>query len=190
MTKSLIEYQQDYKIAEKNQLLLISALPSTLIKQEDQFFVKIKKSKVGYLKKLEMLYSFMAELSKITSRFTPCKKNCSACCNYNVTVSEIEIQYIENKTTKKRNNHIGISKNFHGLPCPFLKNNTCMIYEARPYVCRRHHALTPNAYWCDPMLSNEQELPLVKFEGLDKAFDAIRKESNAESIYDIRQFFG
>lgn len=36
-------------------------------------------------------------------------------------------------------------KNFYKhdiLPCPFLENNLCEIYPARPFVCRKHYALS------------------------------------------------
>jgi Fe-S-cluster containining protein len=29
------------------------------------------------------------------------------------------------------------------LPCPFLENERCTIYPARPFACREHFALTP-----------------------------------------------
>jgi Fe-S-cluster containining protein len=34
------------------------------------------------------------------------------------------------------------------LPCPFLKDNACSIYEIRPYVCAGHVSITPPA-WCE-----------------------------------------
>jgi Fe-S-cluster containining protein len=33
------------------------------------------------------------------------------------------------------------------IPCPFLANNACSIYEIRPYVCARIVAVTPSE-WC------------------------------------------
>jgi Fe-S-cluster containining protein len=35
------------------------------------------------------------------------------------------------------------------IPCPFLKNNSCIIYDARPFVCSSQVAVTP-AEWCNP----------------------------------------
>ncbi len=34
-----------------------------------------------------------------------------------------------------------------GIPCPFLDNDACSIYEVRPYVCARLAAVTPSE-WC------------------------------------------
>lgn len=32
-------------------------------------------------------------------------------------------------------------------PCPFLKNEVCSIYEARPFNCAQHLSISPNE-WC------------------------------------------
>ena len=185
-----MEYQNAHSLAEQNQRCLGEALPKKMIAQEDQFLEKIQRIKVGPLKKLEMLYSFMDELSKFISRFTPCKKGCSACCYYKVSVSEVEIEYVEKRTQFRRSFNIAPARNFHGEPCPFLVNSSCSIYKARPFVCRKHHALTPDEYWCKPERSNNVLFPLVGFTNVDGAFEVIRRESKSGGPYDIRQFFG
>lgn len=35
------------------------------------------------------------------------------------------------------------------IPCPFLADNTCSIYEVRPTSCSGHHAVSPPD-WCAP----------------------------------------
>ena len=40
------------------------------------------------------------------------------------------------------------------IPCPFLDNQLCSIYEVRPYMCVSLVAVTPSE-WCNP--SNENE---------------------------------
>jgi len=35
------------------------------------------------------------------------------------------------------------------IPCPFLVNNTCLIYDVRPLPCSGQHSVSPPA-WCDP----------------------------------------
>lgn len=39
------------------------------------------------------------------------------------------------------------------IPCPFLEDSKCLIYEVRPYVCANLVATTP-AEWCDPANPN------------------------------------
>ncbi len=43
------------------------------------------------------------------------------------------------------------------VPCPFLHNGACSIYEVRPYACAVHYVTTP-ADWCSPFHPGE---PLV-----------------------------
>lgn len=185
-----MNYNEAYRAAEKNQNGILKALPIRLIKQENDFLEKIIGLKVAPLKKLEILYSFMSELSSFTSRFTPCQKGCSACCHYKVSVSLIEVEYIEKRTKYRRNKMVGPVGSFHGKPCPFLENGSCSIYEVRPFMCRRHHVLTPDASWCEPNISNNKSFPQLGFTNVDGAFGIIRLESNTKDLYDIRQLFG
>lgn len=39
------------------------------------------------------------------------------------------------------------------IPCPFLDNDTCSIYEVRPYACASVVAVTPGE-WCSPANDN------------------------------------
>jgi uncharacterized protein len=185
-----MEYQDSHRTAEQNRSRMLEALPKQLSKQEDQFLIKIKKVKAGPLVKLGILYSFMDEVLKFTSQFMSCKNGCSACCHYKINLSPIEVEYIEKNTLIHRSINIAPGRNFHGEPCPFLKNNSCSIYEVRPFVCRKHHAFTSDAYWCEPTRSNNVQFPLIKFTNIDEAFEVIKSEGKAEILFDIRQFFG
>ena len=40
------------------------------------------------------------------------------------------------------------------IPCPFLDNRLCSIYEVRPYMCAAHIAVSPPE-WCNPQNPNE-----------------------------------
>lgn len=180
---------EDLNYAITNRTRLINAIPKRLLEREDRLLERIRKANAAPMKKLEMLYSFMEELSKVTSRFMPCKRGCSGCCHYNVSVSLVEIEYIERKTKHRRESSMGVKQDFHGQPCVFLENGACSIYEARPFVCRRHHALTPTSHWCQPARSGDQEFPLIAFSGVDASFDHIRLGSGSAHPVDIRQAF-
>jgi uncharacterized protein len=185
-----VSIEEDRGHALRAQQRIVNAMPRRLAEREDQFAEQIKRAKVGPLKKLGLLYSFMEELAAVTSRFTPCAKGCASCCHYAVSVSPIEVEYIERHTRRSRNRVLRLLDDPHGMPCPFLRNGACSIYEARPFVCRRHHALTPTAYWCEPSRSYLEELPLVAFTAVDEAYQAIRLESDPHAVHDIRQVFG
>lgn len=46
------------------------------------------------------------------------------------------------------------------IPCPFLDNQLCSIYEVRPYSCVSCIAVSPSE-WCNPKSPNEPELRKV-----------------------------
>lgn len=184
-----IEYETARAAAEANQQKAVTAIPAKLQAKEDQFAEKLRGTKVGPLKKLELLYALMNELSSSFSSCTPCTKGCSACCHYHVAISEIEVAYIEKHTKHRRRKTLLDNQDFHGQPCPFLQAGACSIYQARPFVCRRHHALTPNAYWCHHERSDRM-FSRIDFTSVNQAFDDIRLETDPAAPYDIRQYFG
>ena len=44
----------------------------------------------------------------------------------------------------------------HKIPCPFLTDGACLIYEIRPLTCAGLIATTPRE-WCDPAIKNKSE---------------------------------
>lgn len=184
-----IEYEVALESAERNQRKALALIPAKLQAREDRFFEQMRRAKIGPAKKLAMLYSLMEELSEAISPLTPCKNGCSLCCHYNVSVSEIEVAYIEKHTKHRRLKALGEKRDYHGEACPFLLDGSCSIYESRPFVCRRHSALTPNAYWCHHDRSSRY-FPLVGFTRVNQVFEGIRLETNACEPSDIRQVFG
>lgn len=67
-----------------------------------------------------------------------------------------------------------------GIKCPFIKDNACSQYLARPLVCREHMVTSP-ARNCSPslrMLTNIIQLPISTAETL------MRISNKAESICD------
>lgn len=177
-------------ISKKNLYKVIDTLPAALKHRENEFFERIKASKLSNLKKLEMLYSFMDLLFKHVHKYTPCKKRCSSCCFYDVTISEIEIEYIERRNRKAKRKKGGLKKGRgHGTPCVFLRNDLCTIYESRPYLCRRHVMLTPNSSWCIADSSLNIEFDLITFTELDKSYEFILSSGGSQELLEIRDVF-
>lgn len=189
LAPELITYEDARLLADENQHKIVAAIPVRLVDKEDHFLERILKAKAGPQKKLEILYSLMDELAEVMDPFTPCKKGCAACCHYGVSISTLEVAYIEKHTRHRRLKKGLESQDFHGEPCPFLTNDMCSIYAARPFVCRRHNALTPNSYWCHPERS-DRPFPKIGFTNINLAFEVIRQEANAREPSDIRQYFG
>ena len=185
-----MDLEEERLAASINFQKLASSMPAVLSRREDAIAIRLRKSKASSENKLLLLYEFMDEIYTYSSKYTACKKGCSHCCSYEVTVSEIEIQHIEKHTKAKRNKPYLNSRNFHGTECTFLIDGKCSIYSSRPYVCRRHVALTKTNHWCQPELSKMETFTLLNYTGIDEAYNVIRGESNSREFVDIRQVFG
>ena len=183
-------------IAEAKLELLEKLAPDNVIVLEHHCEKIIDKASTEPEMQLAVLYKLMEEIYAYVNKFTPCQKGCTQCCDYGVTVSELEIIYIEKHNQVKRKNDIkgqqavkdgqGI---YHGNPCPFITDDGCAIYQSRPYVCRRHVTVAPDNFWCDAKRCDQLSLPLVRFRGLDQAFKRICERFGNEKRYDIRQVF-
>lgn len=181
------DYKAARKIAEENLRKIENLLPRSLAIREEQIFNTMRFSGKSYVKQLEKLYSLMDDLYSFFRQYTPCKKGCSYCCNIQVSVSPLEVEYIEHSTGIKRALNLGIGE-FFGTPCPFLDNNICSIYKYRPFVCRRHNALFNDPEWCNLDLCNRYTFPQVRFSEIEKSYQLILVKSGA-SLMDIRQCF-
>ncbi|MBF0452926.1 MAG: YkgJ family cysteine cluster protein [Candidatus Magnetomorum sp.] len=114
-----------------------------------------------------------------------CKKQCDACCHYMVASVPMEAKYIqysaknhlsakelkivsrklrqvrskEREFEKQSPNNIVRQAQLYRLskiPCPFLKDKTCMIYHYRPMICRYHNVTGSPENCYHPALNNVQ----------------------------------
>ncbi|MDM5329851.1 YkgJ family cysteine cluster protein [Neobacillus sp. CF12] len=120
-----------------------------------------------YSEQLSVLENYFNLLHEKTNTKPSCKSGCSRCCKYPIWTTEVESLYIANwirknmdkdalnrlhKNFDKCNEDIGDwaetyeygDKTKHdeytrkNVKCPFLINNSCSIYDARPFVCRTY----------------------------------------------------
>jgi Fe-S-cluster containining protein len=188
MNEEQLEIAQEN--ARHNFERVTNRLPTRLAQKEETLLEKFSKHRGNSFTKLQALYEFMDELYSFINQFTPCQKGCNYCCHYKVSVSELEVLYIENTTKVRRLKNTLPTSNFHGTPCPFLIGGTCSIYKSRPFVCRRLVSLCQTSTWCHPDRSNTANFPLLNFSEVDKSFDRILQESGLVRMIDIRQIFG
>jgi len=185
------DYRIEHKFATNNFEKVTSSIPKNLIQKEDKLLERFIKNKRNSHQKLKLLYNFMDSLYIHVNKNTPCQNGCNHCCHYNVSISELEAELIENETKAKRLK--GLSNtfvtDFHGIPCPFLKEGSCSIYSSRPFVCRRFVSLGSSKKWCEVKVANEYEFPLLNFSEIDKSYDYLVNESGLNNRSDIRQQF-
>lgn len=80
----------------------------------------------------------------------PCQKGCT-CCRNPVPMSAPEalwlcreINLMPNNERKVLQRSIELARRKQNLACPFLSENSCMIYRSRPLACREHIVAGPN----------------------------------------------
>jgi uncharacterized protein len=186
------ELEEAQTYASRNYQELTRGFPERLALEEDRLPERIRNTKGGPLKKLEVLYAFMDKLQEYVSKFTPCRKRCNHCCrNDELAITEVEIRYIENATGSRRAPSAIQFRESFGVPsCPFLTDDGCSIYRYRPFLCRRHFSLCETPIWCSSDRNNLAEFPLLAFTGVDEAYAFIvMKSGSAQSVRDIREVF-
>jgi Fe-S-cluster containining protein len=163
---------------------LIASFPHRLRLLERQLPKKIEKAG-SKQEQLKILYKTADELFAGVLPKTPCRRGCSGCCHIPVHISLDEARLIHDKTGATMTAP-SPPKNFHGVACPFLKNEECSIYDHRPFACRRHVALHATPFWCAPERCNDIKVSQVRFSELE---DAFKRLLGFTPIVDIRQVF-
>lgn len=179
--------------AELRRSEFIKAVPPGLSKREDEIEKKLASENSSIRSKLSKVYYLMEELGQIRAPYVACDKGCSSCCKMNVKISQIEANLIAEKTGMK-SKQLPSSRSykpdeFMGVPCVFLKEGSCSIYEIRPFVCRNHASFDTTSYWCEPENSLHAEMPMLAFSGLLDAYFNITKKDSGGVHADIRDFF-
>jgi len=102
------------------------------------------------------LYQELSTLSNFLRKYPKWRKSLTAISDYSKNVEGT--QYVKNileSAEKRQQNYIEEQKRYGPrIPCPFLDNRICSIYEVRPYACATLIATTPSD-WCDPLNTNE-----------------------------------
>lgn len=70
-----------------------------------------------------------------------CRDGCAYCCYMDVGCTQMEVDYALDYI-QKNNIPIDWKSNLNKKACPFLKDNRCSIYKARPSTCRLYHVIS------------------------------------------------
>ena len=171
----------------------LSAMPKDLDSRDDVIAQHLRCDNSSAKSKLGKIYSLIAEVSQAVQPYVACGKGCSDCCQMNVSISLMEAQRlaaVSRKSMAVVNHPVRHSDDrFSGVPCPFLVEDACSVYEARPYACRAHYSFDTSAYWCHPERSYEGEMSLLQMGGARKAYEEIVLNSRLRGFADIRDFF-
>lgn len=121
---------------------------------------------------------------------TACRKGCSHCCHQAVTIHTEEAKRIAQSTGRKMvfarmelDRSLVVTK-YMRVPCPFLEDGKCSIYQIRPLSCRLYFNISDDPSLCD--LSTVQDVPALDFSALTYMY--VRAIEGVE-WNDIREFF-
>ena len=135
---------------------------------------------------LDKIYIAFAEIIQEFKKEAACDKGCGFCCT---DAGSIDITTLEGMVIRQamqafsRSRQMSLTKIFQqeikkreqkGVPpCPFLmKNNACMIYEVRPFSCRRIYSIHVCTSKNPPMVNRQV------MEAADQSIRALQQLDN------------
>jgi Fe-S-cluster containining protein len=171
----------------------LSALPPELNTRDDALERELAVANSSAKAKLGKLYLFLSEVGRVAEPFVACRKGCSACCRMDVSITTFEAERLAlvsgRRLKRPRAPTPGETRRHLGTPCPFLVNDSCSVYEARPFACRAHFSFDTSAYWCQPERAFDEDMPMMEMGGAKKAYTKIAVSSPLGGLADIRDFF-
>lgn len=179
--------------AKERLLNFLSQMPTELNQRDDLIADSLRRENSSGKVKLQKIYALMADLGQAAIPHVACGKGCSDCCKMNVSISVIEAEriaaYSGRRMASLSRPQRHALEDFNGVPCPFLKDSACSVYEHRPFACRAHYSFADTAYWCHPDRSNAGEFSQLESGGATLAYQEVVEKSRLHGFADIRDFF-
>lgn len=131
------------------------------------------------------------QLSSAFLPYSACRPGCSHCCHIPVKISENEAREMGKAIGRKPvpvELHSELSFSGYESPCPFLTDDRCSVYEARPAVCRAHLNMDQDELLCrlDP---NGVQIPVPYMDTRLFTIYAFETGGNPDRWGDLRQWF-
>ncbi|MBJ91347.1 MAG: hypothetical protein CL577_01900 [Alteromonadaceae bacterium] len=198
------EYQQlkvphDQKLFETYHRELESA-KNAFAKKDDKALKKVYKTVRQFYKRLDS----QIQKSTVSKNINfACDKGCNHCCQIRVEVFGYEVSAINEFIRKTFSNdeisHLmsklavvsakakGLRLESHFIPCAFLKDGECSIYEMRPAMCRKYYSVS-----LDGCLNKNQgvEHKVVKemsFAMISGFSEGARQAGLRKTVYEFNQ---
>lgn len=169
------------------------ALPPALLAEDQRIADELSRSNASPREKLGRIYQLIDAFSDAAQPYTPCQSGCGACCRMNVAITSLEAERLAEFSGRMPATLAGpvahAPSDFSGVPCPFLVEERCSVYEVRPLACRSHRTFDVDNYWCQPERAADAILAQVKLPGLTKAYTGIVAASALGGLADIRDYF-
>lgn len=141
--------------------------------------------------RLERLTELADKLVSDVLPHTACINGCSHCCYQAVAISTEEAKKITEYTgyshrkAEMEVTNVNIQR-FKGVPCPFLHEGRCGVFEVRPLACRLQFNISDDPSLCDVVSTPGENVPTINFFTYWGTVVASLETSN---FNDIRVFF-
>lgn len=153
-------------------------------------------------KKIFWLRNAADAFTKVVRNEAACRKGCSHCCNISVVVSRQEAQVISRETGRKLNKSAGVgledidnfnvenTRKMYGVPCIFLEDGECSIYNYRPLACRLQINMDDDDLLCRLVESVERSPRVPYLNHSEHLVVGMRILGSQPVFDDIRNWFG
>ncbi len=146
--------------------------------------------------KLQRLRFIAGQWSQHYTPHTACAKACSHCCNVAVDVTAAEAQLIAKKVgvkaaTPEKVRHVTEEnpdqERWLGVPCTFLGESGCRIYDERPIMCRTQVNMDSDERLCRIVKEAHIQVPYADAMEIKGALAFVAQRD--AGIADIREWF-
>lgn len=156
-------------------------------------------------KRIRLILEAASTFAEPAMAVSACRRGCAFCCALPQTfITSAEARLLAAQTARpmqKPTRSIPVKqvlaggmaeaakhvfRQFPGVPCPFLIDNECAVYEHRPVVCRTHMNMDDDPLLCEVDPERPAKVPYLDSNGLLRAAWTLQAD---EFLADIRDFF-
>jgi Fe-S-cluster containining protein len=149
---------------------------------------------ISTARKVIFLKQAINVLIEATKGISPCAEGCAHCCHMATFITVREAEELAKASGRKMQtpdvyDAPDAIERYQGIPCTFLKDNRCTVYNNRPIACRIHISVDRDNLLCKIIPGEEIRTPTVNTERYNLLHLTTYKNPTEICFADIRQFF-